>query len=327
MIEWTGERCVPWAPDIQVVYEHFHRYLWASCLAANRRVLDLASGEGFGTAILSEVAEQVVGVEIDERAVQHAQLNYEAPNLSYLQGDARDLGSFRNDSFDAVVAFEMIEHVEQQQQVLSEIKRVLGPAGLLIMSTPNKPLYDDALEMANPYHVHELTEGQFSELLLSNFDHSAMWAQHAVNGSAMVRIAGTDADGGSDTRVGRNNFVIRPVGDQWELADTLPLIYMVAVASDEALPAAPLESALSDAAMRLTQSFRREAQQRDRYITGLAAEEAARSEYMKTVQEESAARAEYIRKLEPENAARGEYIKTLEAQIRALWDERDKRDG
>ena len=66
LIEWTGERCVPWAPDVQVVYEHLHRYLWARRLVGGRRVLDLASGEGFGSAILSEEAEEVVGFEIDE---------------------------------------------------------------------------------------------------------------------------------------------------------------------------------------------------------------------------------------------------------------------
>jgi len=52
LIEWTGERCVPWAPDVQVVYEHMHRYLWAAGLVAGRRVLDVGSGEGFGAAIL-----------------------------------------------------------------------------------------------------------------------------------------------------------------------------------------------------------------------------------------------------------------------------------
>ncbi|MHB8233657.1 MAG: hypothetical protein ACYDHT_03295, partial [Solirubrobacteraceae bacterium] len=67
LIEWTGERCVPWAPDVQVVYEHMHRYLWAAQLVQGKRVLDLGSGEGFGAAILGDTATQVVGVDVDER--------------------------------------------------------------------------------------------------------------------------------------------------------------------------------------------------------------------------------------------------------------------
>jgi O-antigen biosynthesis protein len=58
LIEWTGERCVPWVPSPQLVYEHFHRYLWAASLVGDRRVLDLASGEGFDAAILARTAER-----------------------------------------------------------------------------------------------------------------------------------------------------------------------------------------------------------------------------------------------------------------------------
>ena len=75
LIEWTGERCVPWAPDVQVVYEHFHRYMWAARVIAGRRVLDLGSGEGFGASILAGSAADVVGVDVDERTVEHSKLN------------------------------------------------------------------------------------------------------------------------------------------------------------------------------------------------------------------------------------------------------------
>ncbi len=61
LIEWTGERCVPWSPDVQVVYEHLHRYLWAAQLVTGKRVLDLGSGEGFGASILADNASEVRG--------------------------------------------------------------------------------------------------------------------------------------------------------------------------------------------------------------------------------------------------------------------------
>ena len=110
LIDWTGERCVPWAPDVQVIYEHYHRYLWARELVAGRRVLDLGSGEGFVAGMLAERAATVTGVDIDERTVDHARLNYEAPNVKFRVGSAADLSDFAEDAFDAVVAFEVIEH-------------------------------------------------------------------------------------------------------------------------------------------------------------------------------------------------------------------------
>ena len=68
LIEWTGERCVPWAPDHQVVYEHMHRYHFAASYCAGKRVLDLASGEGYGSAILGKAASEVIGVDKIGRA-------------------------------------------------------------------------------------------------------------------------------------------------------------------------------------------------------------------------------------------------------------------
>ena len=79
LIEWTGERCVPWTPHVDVVYEHFQRYLWAAELVEGRRVLDLASGEGFGSAILADAAEFVCGIDLDEHTVEHSRVRKSRP--------------------------------------------------------------------------------------------------------------------------------------------------------------------------------------------------------------------------------------------------------
>ena len=70
-LDWTGERCVPWSPDTQVIYEHYHRYAIARDLCRDKRVLDLACGEGYGTALLASTATTAVGVDIDELSVAH----------------------------------------------------------------------------------------------------------------------------------------------------------------------------------------------------------------------------------------------------------------
>ena len=78
------------------------------------------------------------GVDVDVSTVEHSRANYQAPNLSYRVASATDLSAFRDGSFDAVVAFEMIEHVAEHEQVLAEIARVLAPGGILVMSTPER---------------------------------------------------------------------------------------------------------------------------------------------------------------------------------------------
>ena len=85
-IEWTGERCVPWTDDLQVIYEHYHRYALAARFAVGARVLDLACGEGFGPALLATGAREVVGVDIDPPTVEHAAAHYSRENLHFAVG-------------------------------------------------------------------------------------------------------------------------------------------------------------------------------------------------------------------------------------------------
>ena len=182
LIEWTGERCVPWAPDPPVIYEHFHRYLFASRLVGGRDVLDLASGEGFGAALLAGAARSVVGIDIDERTVEHSRLNYAVDNLQFEVGDARDLSQFEAGSFGAVVAFELIEHMAEHDQLLGAIDRILAADGILIISSPNKEAYTDERDFQNPYHVRELALEELLALLKGRFTNVSAWAQRTIGG-------------------------------------------------------------------------------------------------------------------------------------------------
>ncbi|MGI8864566.1 MAG: glycosyltransferase [Solirubrobacteraceae bacterium] len=246
LIDWTGERCVPWAPDVQVIYEHFHRYLWATDLVRGRRVLDVASGEGFGSALLAGTADEVVGIEIDAQTIEHSRLNYGRATLSFEHGDARDLSRFESGSFGAVVAFEMIEHVAEQARTLAEIKRVLAPDGIVIISTPDRDLYDQA-GGENPFHVHELDHGEFGALLREQFEHLAMWGQRTITGSSLNRI---NAPGRSEAPVSRTFFIER-AGDAWRFPPSLAPLYLIAVASAVELPPIPGQSTLQDGGIAL----------------------------------------------------------------------------
>jgi SAM-dependent methyltransferase len=239
LIEWTGERIVPWAPDAQVIYEHFHRYLWAQPLVTGRRVLDLGSGEGFGAALLAESASCVVGIDVDEATVQHSQANYAAPSLEFRVGTATDLADFETKSFDVVVAFEMIEHVAEHERVLSEIARVLADDGLLIMSTPERYAYSDDRDFVNPFHERELSQDEFVALLRSRFSSVSLFAQNAVTGS---RIEALTATHGAEHLA----LPLERTGGEWREADSPPPLYLIALAANVALPAAARESSLFD---------------------------------------------------------------------------------
>ncbi len=255
MIEWTGERCVPWAPDVQVVYEHVHRYLWAAELVQDRRVLDLGSGEGFGAAILAERASTVAGVDVDDRTVEHARLNYAGPTVSFHRASVTDLSLFEAQSFDVVVAFEVVEHVDAQELMLTELKRVLTDDGFLIISTPDRWLYTESSGQHNPFHEHELSVDEFESLLRSHFSHVSLCAQRTITGSHLGTLE-SKPDAGDSLVV--SDFFIERSGDEWKRVNQPAALYVVAVASNSSLPSIPSRSTLGDCSLELMRSAVRE---------------------------------------------------------------------
>ncbi len=239
---------MPWTPDVQVVYEHFHRYLWAARVIKGRRVLDLGSGEGFGAAMLAESAEHVVGVDLDERTVEHSKLNYAATNLEFHVGTAIDLSPYETGSFGAVVAFEIIEHVQEQEQVLTEVARVLTDDGILVISTPDRRLYSEVSGQHNPFHERELGSEEFIELLGEYFPHVATWGQRTITGS---HIGALGSPSGKGSPPDPPDFYIERSGDEWRIAGDPTPLYLVALASKVPLPKLASTSTLADCDLEL----------------------------------------------------------------------------
>lgn len=245
---------MPWAPDVQVVYEHFHRYLWAARLVGSRRVLDLGSGEGFGAAILAETAEHVVGIDIDALTVEHSRLNYAGPNLEFELGTALDLSAYEPGSFGAVVAFEMIEHVRDHEQVLAEVTRLLSDDGILVISTPDRRTYSQASAQANPFHQRELALDEFLELLGAHLPQVAAWGQRTITGSHMDSLTDEAGEGASEA-----SFFIERTGEEWRIAGDPAALYCIAVASKAPLPMIARRSTLADCGLELMRVKERDA--------------------------------------------------------------------
>ncbi|MDE2080558.1 MAG: methyltransferase domain-containing protein [Burkholderiales bacterium] len=202
-LEFTGERYVPTEPG-ELRLEHLHRYAWSRRLVADKDVLDLASGEGYGSCMLAEAgARSVVGVDLSAEVVAHARQAYGGrPGLRFLQGDAAAV-PLADRSVDVVVSFETLEHHDRHEAMLSEIRRVLRPQGLLVMSSPNRPVYDAQNQQRNEFHVKELDHGEFMALLKRHFQHVRVFGQRMALGTAIYPLesgAGTpDLEALADT--------------------------------------------------------------------------------------------------------------------------------
>jgi 2-polyprenyl-3-methyl-5-hydroxy-6-metoxy-1,4-benzoquinol methylase len=226
--DFSGERLTS-AMSGQVEIEHYHRYLLARDFCAGRDVLDIASGEGYGTALLAQVARSATGVEIDAAVVAAAQAEFGRSNLRYLQGDAVAV-PVDDATFDIVVSFETLEHLPDQDRFLSELTRVLRPGGMLMISTPDRDVYSPVGTVPNPFHVHELTRAEFMAALGRHFAHVVLATQRPIIGSAIV------ADGANSVP-----RVFERRGERHiEANHGLPRApYMIAVASNAAAPELP----------------------------------------------------------------------------------------
>ncbi|RCW47279.1 GT2 family glycosyltransferase [Halopolyspora algeriensis] len=252
LIDWTGERCVPWADNAQAIYEHYHRYAMAARFVRNKRVLDLASGEGYGASMLAAEAADVVGVDIDTDAVEHAEHHYGGRNLSFRTGSITDPELLAESGpFDVIVCFEAIEHVADHAAVLRLVRARLAGGGLFLVSTPDTTMYHDRQGNENPFHIKELAAPQFESLLEEFFRHVAMLKQNVAVGSLM-----TPADPGDpDTAIDgvRLQTLRRQDAGSWSVHQGVPYTYLLGLASDRQLPRLPAVAALLDAEQGLVQ--------------------------------------------------------------------------
>jgi 2-polyprenyl-3-methyl-5-hydroxy-6-metoxy-1,4-benzoquinol methylase len=197
-LAWTGERFVTETDgdgrigDGRIEIEHLHRYFVAREFCRAKHVLDVASGEGYGSALLAQTAGRVIGVEVDPVTVEHASSTYQHSNLQYVQGDAVCL-PLDAGSVDVVVSFETLEHFFDQEAFLKEVKRVLTPGGFLLISTPDANVYSGSGTPPNPFHRRELTGSEFLAQLHAEFRNVSLLRQRVIVGSAILPEAPTSA--------------------------------------------------------------------------------------------------------------------------------------
>jgi ubiquinone/menaquinone biosynthesis C-methylase UbiE len=183
--EFTGERVIPGQVNDDLWSEHLARYAFARRFAEGRRVLDAGSGTGYGAAELSQSAASVVGLEIDHDAVEYSRSNYPLQNLSFEVGSCMAI-PFAAQSFELIVAFEVIEHLADYRRFVDECARILTPQGLFIVSSPNRTYYESTRAQTgpNPFHVHEFEPEEFHRELSRCFPQVQLLLQNRVESFA-----------------------------------------------------------------------------------------------------------------------------------------------
>ena len=224
----VDERFIPGSSRITEI-ESFHRYVLAASLCRNCRVLDAASGEGYGSLILSRCADEVVGIDYSDEAITAASRKYRRNNLRFLCANVLAV-PFPDNSFDRVVSFETLEHLMEQEQFLAEIRRVLKPDGLLILSSPNRKAFrrrNHCENGENSHHVRELEADELRRQLEVLFKTVAVFQQDAFYNSV---IAGS----------GGNQFITRTVDNDFLWQKELNQAqYSFVLATDGTLPELP----------------------------------------------------------------------------------------
>jgi ubiquinone/menaquinone biosynthesis C-methylase UbiE len=209
-MQWTGERMIAEQNVGKGETEHLHRYAIVIPFIQNKTVLDLASGEGYGSHLLAQHATYVTGVDISAEAVNHALTKYRKKNLTYKEGSATKI-PLPDHSVDVIVSFETLEHHDQHEASMIEFKRVLKPDGILFISSPEKENYHK-IDPHNPFHIKELTFFEFETLLQQYFQNISMYRQRFFDVSFIYPCKGSFS--GFDEYTGHFNHITKEAFDQ-----------------------------------------------------------------------------------------------------------------
>lgn len=164
-LELTGERTLPDVPEENYWYRrHLVVYEWIADRVRDLKVVDLACGEGYGSAVLARTAAEVIGVDANPDAFAHASAKYTTGNLSF----RRELVESFDEPRDAVVFLQTIEHIQDPDSLVAGFARI---APVSYISTPNLlTLAPEGAEKSdNPWHIKEYRLEEYRAMLEPHF--------------------------------------------------------------------------------------------------------------------------------------------------------------
>lgn len=171
----TVERIVPGEFKTREEYLLYLRHMFAyeqviNHLEKRYKILEIGFGEGYGTCLLADHVLSVDALDVHEQAVLYANKKYGSENCTFVHYDGERL-PYKDGEFDAVISFQVIEHVEDDHKFLKEINRVLKKDRPAFLTTPNREtrLRPDE-EPWNKFHVREYSKKHLLDLLNRYFN-------------------------------------------------------------------------------------------------------------------------------------------------------------
>jgi ubiquinone/menaquinone biosynthesis C-methylase UbiE len=202
------------------------------------RLIEVGSGfgrlageyAGYGSVVLLDPSEPLLQAARERLGAD--------PRFEFVPGAATRL-PFPDATFDAVVSFETVEHIAAQETFLDEIRRVLRPGGLVVLSCPNKVEYTDERGVTNEFHVRELYRDELAVLIAPRFPHSAwygqrpgfysvVWAERRPARGEIFEIGETTADTPSPGHARPLYFIVVASVAAEALAGVAPVVSVLA---------------------------------------------------------------------------------------------------
>lgn len=170
-------------------YLHLNRYRFAAGFVRNKVCLDIACGTGYGSVYLSRNgAKKVIGGDKSEGAISYAMNTTKAKTNGALEFQVLDAASlpFADNSFGAVISFEVIEHLKDYEMLLAETHRVLGREGTLILSTPNRLAGPFGFRSSWNLHTHEFCQQELLHLVQRYFGKAEVYGQDLLSRRSLI---------------------------------------------------------------------------------------------------------------------------------------------
>ena len=144
-------------------------------------LLEVGCGRGYGFEVLAPRSTAQVGIDLSRSYLKEAQVHF--PTISFARASGTAL-PFSDCSFDSIVAFEVIEHIEEDLVFLHELKRLARNQAFITVSTPNKLVASGNREKPlNSFHAREYTSTEFYALLSQVFSSVQVFGQHERSGN------------------------------------------------------------------------------------------------------------------------------------------------
>ena len=175
----SGERQVSSSLE-KIRPDHLGRYEFAAhYIKDNSNVLDIACGIGYGSFIAAKASPgaNILGVDISEKAIEYANQYYKLENNRFIVGDCHKV-ELPKSSYDVVISFETIEHIEGADIFLKRLNASMKPGGILLCSTPNQQRLPYSAKDF-PHHLRHYTLTEFEQLVTNaGFNVDSMHSQH-----------------------------------------------------------------------------------------------------------------------------------------------------